>query len=94
VSGEWCICEPGEGCDEEGQPGCAFCCALDGEMPCPADPATWDGAVEGLMDDVQSAGFEAVVVCADGSEPFASLDCGHGLVLDLTAHLRRAEARQ
>jgi len=35
-----CVCKPGEGCDEEGDPGCAYCRALDGEMPCPADPET------------------------------------------------------
>lgn len=32
-----CVCKPGEGCDEEGDPGCAYCRALDCERPCPAE---------------------------------------------------------
>lgn len=34
--GKRCTCGP-DGCDEEGMPGCAYCRALDAEMPCPAD---------------------------------------------------------
>lgn len=34
-----CICTPWGGCDEEGDPGCGYCRALDGELPCPADLA-------------------------------------------------------
>ena len=32
-----CTCVRGQGCDEEGDPGCALCQQMDGEMPCPAD---------------------------------------------------------
>ena len=32
-----CTCLVGEGCDEEGDPGCAYCQELDSEWPCPAD---------------------------------------------------------
>lgn len=32
-----CTCVPGEGCDEEGDPGCAYCQTIDHEEPCPAD---------------------------------------------------------
>ena len=32
-----CTCRPGEGCDDEGDPGCAACQAADPYMPCPAD---------------------------------------------------------
>lgn len=32
-----CTCVPGEGCDEEGDPGCAYCRSLDCEWPCPAE---------------------------------------------------------
>lgn len=34
---EVCTCRPGEGCDEEGDPGCAYCRGLDGEWPCPSE---------------------------------------------------------
>jgi len=37
-----CICTPWGGCDEEGDPGCAYCQALDGELPCPADIAAME----------------------------------------------------
>jgi hypothetical protein len=33
-----CTCRP-EGCDEEGDPGCAYCRSLDSEWPCPAEEA-------------------------------------------------------
>ena len=32
-----CTCVPGEGCDEEGDPGCAYCRSIDSEWPCPAE---------------------------------------------------------
>jgi hypothetical protein len=32
-----CSCKPGEGCDAEGDPGCAYCRIIDPEWPCPAD---------------------------------------------------------
>ena len=32
-----CVCVPGEGCDEEGDPGCAYYRSLDCEWPCPAE---------------------------------------------------------
>jgi hypothetical protein len=31
-----CTCEPGD-CDEEGDPGCAYCQTTDHELPCPAE---------------------------------------------------------
>jgi hypothetical protein len=34
-----CVCTPWGGCDEEGDPGCAYCRELDCELPCPADLA-------------------------------------------------------
>lgn len=44
--------------------------------------------IEGLIDTLAPLGFEGVVVCADGSEPFASLDLGDGRWLDLHAEVR------
>lgn len=32
-----CTCKVGEGCDEEGEPGCAYCRSIDCEWPCPAE---------------------------------------------------------
>lgn len=43
---------------------------------------------EWLSDLLQPHGFDSVVLCVDGSEPFVSRDMGNGLVLDLTATLR------
>jgi hypothetical protein len=35
-----CTCLADEGCDEEGDPGCALCQALDPEWLCPAEEIT------------------------------------------------------
>lgn len=94
-----CTCDPDTGCDGEGyEPDdprtCPYCMTADGELPCPADPNAYDGVIESLMDTVhKEAGFDPNVVCADGSEPFASVALGYGLVLDLTAKVRRLERR-
>ena len=32
-----CTCRPGEGCDQEGDPGCRYCQLVDQEWPCPAE---------------------------------------------------------
>lgn len=41
-----CTCVPGEGCDQDGDPGCAYCQLAYPELPCPADTddneATWE----------------------------------------------------
>ena len=37
-----CTCVPGEGCDEEGDPGCAYCRSIDCEWPCPAESDEYD----------------------------------------------------
>ena len=37
-----CTC-PSDGCDAEGDPGCAYCQHIDPEWPCPHDPEVeWD----------------------------------------------------
>ena len=41
-----CICVADEGCDAEGDPGCEYCRALDGEFMCPAEFALIDGDYE------------------------------------------------
>lgn len=43
--------------------------------------------VEAIIDALEPLGFESVVVCADGSEPCASLDLG-GAWLDVTVAVR------
>lgn len=32
-----CTCTHDEGCDEDGDPGCAYCREIDSEWPCPAE---------------------------------------------------------
>jgi hypothetical protein len=32
-----CVCVVGQGCDEEGEPGCQWCRQQDPYEPCPAD---------------------------------------------------------
>lgn len=32
-----CTCTPENACDEEGDPGCAYCRGIDPEWPCPAE---------------------------------------------------------
>jgi hypothetical protein len=87
-----CTCRT-DGCDEEGEPGCTYCQKADQEEPCPADPTTYESLLQDVIDRLSSLyGFEAVVVDPTGKEPFASLDLGHGLVLDLSAALRRTDA--
>lgn len=44
--------------------------------------------VEGVIDALEPLGFEPVVVCADGTEPCASLDLGDGSWLDVTVQVR------
>lgn len=39
-----CTCSSEDGCDEEGDPGCALCQALDPEWCCPAEAAHIDGS--------------------------------------------------
>lgn len=43
-----------------------------------------------VAEALESLGFESVVICVDGSEPFVSMeiDAAMGLVLDLTATLK------
>ena len=87
-----CTCRPAAGCDQEGDPGCEHCRRLDSEEPCPADDETYYSLIEDIIDRLHTIyGFEAVVVDVSSNEPFASLDLGHGLVLDITAALRRVD---
>lgn len=38
-----CTCVQGEGCDQEGKPGCAYCRSVDCERPCPAEGTGYCG---------------------------------------------------